>query len=96
MGDPDHAGSELHTRQGRGGPHLHLRTGRLLGIEQVLTRKSMAGDVCGSDECVDLTTAIRLHTINWALASLEERLKGSLEVGKVADRVPLAEDLCHV
>lgn len=56
----------------------------------------MAGDVCGSDECVDLTTAIRLHTINWALASLEERLKGSLEVGKVADLVPLAEDLCHV
>lgn len=56
----------------------------------------MAGDVCGSDKCVDLTTAIRLHTINWALASLEERLKGSLEVGKVADLVPLAEDLCHV
>ena len=68
----------------------------LFGIEQAMIRKTMAGDVCGSDECVDLTTAIRLHTINWALASLEERLKGSLEVGKVADLVTLAADLCHV
>jgi predicted amidohydrolase YtcJ len=45
---------------------------------------------------VDLTTAIRMHTIHGALASFEERLKGSLEVGKVADLVVLAADLSRV
>jgi predicted amidohydrolase YtcJ len=68
----------------------------LFGIEQALTRRTMAGDVCGPDERVDLTTAIRMHTINGAFASFEEGFKGSLEVGKVADLVVLAEDLSRV
>jgi predicted amidohydrolase YtcJ len=50
----------------------------------------MAGDVYDSDECVDLTTAIRLHTIYGAFASFEEGFKGSLEVGKAADLFVLA------
>jgi predicted amidohydrolase YtcJ len=48
------------------------------------------------DERVDLSTAIRMHTINGALASFEEGFKGSLEVGKAADLVVLAEDLSGV
>jgi predicted amidohydrolase YtcJ len=68
----------------------------LFGIEQALTRRTMAGDVCGPDECVDLTTAIRLHTINGAFASFEEEFKGSLEPGKAADLVLLADDLSRV
>jgi predicted amidohydrolase YtcJ len=68
----------------------------LFGIEQALTRKTMAGDVCGPDERVDLTTALRMHTINGAFASFEEGFKGSLEVGKAADLVVLAEDLSRV
>jgi predicted amidohydrolase YtcJ len=68
----------------------------LFGIEQALTRKTMAGDVCGPDECLDLTTAIRMHTINGAFASFEEGFKGSLEVGKAADLVVLADDLSRV
>jgi predicted amidohydrolase YtcJ len=68
----------------------------LFGIEQALTRKTMAGDVCGPDERVDLTTAIRLHTIHGAFASFEEGFKGNLEVGKAADLVVLAEDLSRV
>jgi hypothetical protein len=68
----------------------------LFGIEQALTRRTMGGDVCGPDECVDLTTAIRLHTINGAFASFEEEFKGSLEVGKAADLVLLADDLSRV
>jgi predicted amidohydrolase YtcJ len=68
----------------------------LFGIEQALTRKTMAGDVCGPDERMDLTTAIRMHTINGAFASFEEGFKGSLEVGKAADLVLLAEDLSRV
>ena len=68
----------------------------LLGIEQALTRKTMAGDVCGPDERVDLTTAIRMHTIHGAFASFEEGFKGSLDVGKAADLVVLTEDLSRV
>jgi predicted amidohydrolase YtcJ len=68
----------------------------LFGIEQALTRRTMAGDVCGPDECVDLTTAIPMHTINGTFASFEEGFKGSLELGKAADLVVLAEDLSRV
>src|SRR5262245_66471844 len=68
----------------------------LFGIEQALTRQTMDGDVCGPDERVDLRAAIRMHTINGASASFEEDLKGSLEPGKLADLVVLADDLACV
>jgi predicted amidohydrolase YtcJ len=68
----------------------------LFAIEQAMTRATMDGQVCGPDECVDLDTAIRLHTINGAYASFEENLKGSIEVGKLADLTLLEEDLSRV
>jgi predicted amidohydrolase YtcJ len=68
----------------------------LFGIEQALTRATSDGQVCGPDERVDLTTAIRMHTINGAFASFEETLKGSLEPGKLADLVVLGEDIARV
>jgi predicted amidohydrolase YtcJ len=72
------------------------RQAPLFGIEQALTRATMDGQVCGPNERVDLTTAIRMHTINGAFAAFEERLKGSLEPGKLADLVVLADDLSRV
>jgi predicted amidohydrolase YtcJ len=72
------------------------RQAPLFGIEQALTRATSDGQVCGPDERVDLTAAIRMHTINGAFASFEERDKGSLEPGKLADLVVLAEDLARV
>jgi predicted amidohydrolase YtcJ len=68
----------------------------LFGIQQAITRATMDGQVCGPAERVDLTTAIRLHTINGAYASFEEAVKGSIEPGKLADLVLLAEDLTRV
>ncbi|MFN8558256.1 MAG: amidohydrolase [Dehalococcoidia bacterium] len=68
----------------------------LFGIQQALTRATMDGQVCGPDEQVDLTTAIRMHTINGAHASFEEKLKGSIEPGKLADLVLLATDISRV
>ena len=41
-------------------------------------------------------TAIRLHTINGAYASFDERIKGSLEPGKLADLVLLDADIARV
>jgi predicted amidohydrolase YtcJ len=64
----------------------------LFGIEQALTRRTMDGDVCGPAERVDLATAIRMHTLNGAYAAFDERHKGSVEVGKLADLVVLAEE----
>lgn len=65
-------------------------------IEQALTRRTNGGQVCGPNERVDLATAIRMHTINAAYASFEEDIKGSIEPGKLADLVMLAEDLSRV
>jgi len=68
----------------------------LFGIQQAMTRATMDGRVCGPDERVDLAAAIRLHTINGAYASFEEAIKGSIEPGKLADLVVLADDLARV
>ncbi len=68
----------------------------LFQIEQAITRATRAGDVCGPDERVDLTTAIRMQTINAAYASFDEAKKGSLEPGKLADLVVLSEDIARV
>lgn len=68
----------------------------LFGLEQALTRATMDGQVCGPDERVDLTAAVRMHTIHGARASFEEALKGSLEPGKLADLVLLGDDLTRV
>jgi predicted amidohydrolase YtcJ len=68
----------------------------LFGIEQALTRATADGQVCNPAERVDLTTAIRMHTINGAFAEFAERHKGSLEPGKLADLVVLADDIARV
>jgi predicted amidohydrolase YtcJ len=68
----------------------------LFGIQQAITRRTAAGDVCGPSEAVDLPTATRMHTINGAYASFEEARKGSIEVGKLADLVMLHEDITQV
>jgi predicted amidohydrolase YtcJ len=68
----------------------------LFGIEQAQTRATMAGDVCGPNERVDLTAALRMHTINGAYASFEDHLKGSIEAGKFADLAVLGADLRRV
>jgi predicted amidohydrolase YtcJ len=52
--------------------------------------------VCGPHERVDLAAAIRMHTINGAFAAFDERIKGSVELGKLADLVVLAEDVSRV
>jgi len=48
------------------------------------------------EERIDLATAIACYTINGAYASFQERLTGSLEVGKAADLVVLERNLFEV
>jgi len=68
----------------------------LFGIEQAMTRATNGGQVCGPNERVNLTTAIRMHTINGAHACFDEAKKGSIEAGKFADLVVLGEDIARV
>jgi predicted amidohydrolase YtcJ len=61
----------------------------LFGIQEALTRATMDGSTGGEDERISLPEAIRMYTINGAYASFDERLKGSLEPGKLADLIVL-------
>ena len=48
---------------------------------------------CDKTQAVTVMEAIRCCTINAAYASYEEKLKGSLEVGKLADMIVLSGDI---
>jgi len=64
----------------------------LWGMACAVTRRTRSGDDIGSGERITPLQALRMYTINGAHAAFEERIKGSLEVGKLGDLVVLAED----
>ena len=61
----------------------------LCGIEAVVNHFH-------AEECLSVLEAIKLFTINGARFAFEEDQKGSIEPGKAADLVILAEDPCTV
>ena len=50
------------------------------------------GQIHGAGEVVDMRTAIRLHTLEPAYLTFDEKTRGSLEIGKAADMVVLGQD----
>ncbi len=64
----------------------------LLGIQSCVTRTDSRGNVWGANQKVTVEEALKLYTINGAYASFEEDLKGSIEIGKLADMVVLGAD----
>jgi hypothetical protein len=62
-------------------------------IYGAVTRKGYTGDVIGAEQAISVMDAIRLYTINGAYASFEEKIKGSIELGKLADMVVLDRDI---
>ena len=56
-----------------------------LGIWIAVTRKTERGEVDKPEQCLTREQAIRLYTINNAKLNFEEKVKGSLEPGKLAD-----------
>ena len=68
----------------------------MVGLYAAVTRKGKSGAVHGADEAVPMLRALRAYTRDGAYLTREERLKGTLEPGKVADIIVLSEDLLTV
>ena len=64
----------------------------LLGIQSCVTRTDSTGKEWGINQRVSIEEALRLYTLNGAYASFEENIKGSIEIGKLADLVVLGSD----
>jgi predicted amidohydrolase YtcJ len=64
----------------------------LMAIQSMVTRKDLKGRVWGANQKIRVTEALRVCTLHGAYASFEEKLKGSITPGKLADFVILAED----
>ncbi len=64
----------------------------LLGVQCMVTRKTPGGEVIGEGERLSLNEAFKVYTTYAAHASREEKIKGSLTPGRLADMVVLAED----
>jgi len=64
----------------------------LVGIYAAATRRSENGQVLSPEEAVTPMQALEMYTLGGAYASFEEGLKGSIEIGKVADLVILSAD----
>ena len=66
--------------------------GPMIGIWSAVTRRGWQGKVYGAGEAVSVEQALRLYTLGSAYMTFDERVKGTLELGKLADMVVLGED----
>ena len=64
-----------------------------LGIWEAVTRKLERGGVLEPSERLSREQALRLYTINNAYLSREEKVKGTLETGKLADLIVVDRDV---
>jgi predicted amidohydrolase YtcJ len=64
----------------------------LMAIQSMVTRRDYRGRVWGDNQRITVEQALRVCTINGAYASFEERTKGSITEGKLADFVILGSD----
>ena len=62
-------------------------------IYHFVTRDTISGGVLGDDQKISRKEALQLATINNAFLTFEEKIKGSIEPGKLADLVVLPEDI---
>jgi predicted amidohydrolase YtcJ len=63
-----------------------------IGLYAAVTRKGMSGRVFGREEAVSIEQAIRDYTAAGPYLTFEEKEKGTLEAGKLADLVILDSD----
>jgi predicted amidohydrolase YtcJ len=71
----------------------------LAGIHAAVTRSTLDGKNAGGwipEQKLTVGQAVRCYTVNNATAAFEERVKGTIEVGKLADLVVLSEDIYSI
>jgi predicted amidohydrolase YtcJ len=61
-----------------------------------VTRKSRTGEIVGADERISREDALRIFTANPAYATFEEKVKGSIAPGMLADFVVLNQNIMTV
>jgi predicted amidohydrolase YtcJ len=67
----------------------------MMALQSCVTRTDARGKVWGASQKISVAETIRTSTINGAYASFEEKTKGTLEPGKLADLVVLTRDPFH-
>jgi predicted amidohydrolase YtcJ len=63
-----------------------------IGMYNLVTRRTCKGDTVMPEQSITREKALKLYTLNGAYASFDENIKGSLEVGKLADLAVLSSD----
>ncbi|MFC2060783.1 amidohydrolase, partial [Chloroflexota bacterium] len=64
----------------------------LVGMYAAVTRQVESGQQLLPHECISVSQALAMYTIDAAYASFEENIKGSITPGKLADMVVLNQD----
>lgn len=70
-----------------------VSTNPLLGLSSAIDRRTSEGNPIGPEQNITILEAIRMYTYNGAYATFEEDIKGSIEVGKLADLAVYDGDL---
>lgn len=71
----------------------------ILGVYATVTRKNLKGDPkqgWHKEECMELYDALKLFTTNSAYSTYEEKIKGKIKVGMLADLVILSDNIMEV
>ncbi len=63
------------------------------GMWMAITRQTVDGTVINPEQRVTREQALRMWTLNGAYLSFEEKSKGSIEPGKLADLIVISKDV---
>lgn len=67
------------------------------GVESAVLRKDKAtGKVIGPEQCINVEQAIKAYTINGAWQDHQDHVRGSIEVGKLADFTIIGDDILTI
>jgi hypothetical protein len=73
-----------------------LPIGPMVGLYAAVTRKGKSGTVYGPEEKISVADAIRHYTRDGAYLTRQEKVKGTLEPGKMADMIVLNNNLLTI
>lgn len=73
-----------------------LPIGPMVGLYAAVSRKGRSGTVYGPEEEISISEAIRHYTRDGAYLTRQEKVKGTLEPGKLADLIVLDKDLLTI